>query len=95
MTLELSIIELAAGLVFGMISLSMILTFIRLILGPTAPDRVLSLDLIASLTIGISIALMIISKQTVYLDIAVFIALIVFIGTVAISKFLKRRFYDQ
>jgi multicomponent Na+:H+ antiporter subunit F len=95
MNLELSIIELAAGLVFGIIAFSMLLAFIRLIIGPTAPDRVLALDLIASLTIGISIALMFLSKQTMYLDIAVFIALIVFIGTVAISKFLKRRIYDQ
>ncbi len=95
MNLELSIIELAADLVFGIIAFSMLLAFIRLIIGPTAPDRVLALDLIASLTIGISIALMFLSKQTMYLDIAVFIALIVFIGTVAISKFLKRRIYDQ
>jgi len=95
MNIEFNIIDLATNVSFGILALAMVLAFVRLILGPTMPDRVLALDLIASISIGSAITLMFVSGQPFYLDIAIFIALIVFIGTVAISKYLKQQFNDE
>lgn len=89
------VIGTAALIAFGLLVVAMALTFGRLLYGPSLPDRIVALDLIASLAIGIVITLVFFSGETVFIDIAIFIALIVFIGTVAISKYLKRRFYDN
>jgi multicomponent Na+:H+ antiporter subunit F len=72
----------------------MAIAFFRLYKGPTIPDRIVALDLVASISVGIIITLSFYRDETLYLDIAVFVALIVFIGTVAVSKYLKGRLYD-
>jgi multicomponent Na+:H+ antiporter subunit F len=89
------LLENIAIIAFGILVVAIALTVARLIIGPSLPDRIVALDLIASLSIGIILTLVLFSGESVYLDIAIFIALIVFIGTVAISKYLKRRYYDQ
>ncbi len=93
--LNYSLIDFAALIAFGILLVSMSFAFWRLVKGPTLPDRVIALDLLASLTIGMIFTLVIYTKQTIYLDAAVFIALIVFMGNIAISRFLKRRIYDK
>ncbi len=95
MNTGIPIIEYAVNIAFALLALAMILTFVRLALGPTLPDRIVALDLIASQAIGMVITLAFYSGEVIYVDIAVFIALIVFIGTVAISKYLKRTYYDK
>jgi multicomponent Na+:H+ antiporter subunit F len=89
------LLENIAIIAFGILVAAIALAVTRLIIGPSLPDRIVALDLIASLSIGIILTLVVFSGESVYLDIAIFIALIVFIGTVAISKYLKRRYYDQ
>lgn len=93
--MELSLIDIAAFVAFAMLLISMIFTFWRLVKGPTLPDRVVALDLMGNLTIGVIFTLVFYTKKTIYLDVAVFIALIVFMGNVAISRFLKRRIHDK
>lgn len=93
--MEIEIIDFAAMIAFGMLIFSMAITFWRLVKGPSLPDRVVALDLIANLTIGMIFTLVFYTKKTIYLDVAVFIALIVFMGNVAISRFLKRRVDDK
>ncbi|MGK7392462.1 MAG: monovalent cation/H+ antiporter complex subunit F [Candidatus Cyclobacteriaceae bacterium M2_1C_046] len=82
-------VENAAYIAFFIMIISFFLAFYRLLKGPTLPDRIISLDLIFLLTIGIVIIFIFISKKVVYLDIAPVVALIVFLGTVTISKYLK------
>lgn len=89
------LLENIAIIAFGVLVVAIALAFARLIIGPSLPDRIVALDLIASLSIGVVLTLVLFSGERVYLDITIFIALIVFIGTVAISKYLKRRYYDQ
>lgn len=95
MNVQPGIIEYAALIAFGIIVIAMLIVFWRMVLGPSLPDRLLALDFFATLVMGMILTLVFFSKKTLYLDIAVFIALIVFLGTVAVSKFLKRRFYDK
>ena len=89
------VIETGALIALGILTLAMLLAFWRMFRGPSLPDRLLALDFIATLAVGMVFALAIFSNKPIYLDVAVFIALIVFLGTVAVSKFLKRRFYDK
>ena len=68
----------------------MLFAAIRLMRGPTAPDRVLALDtlyvngMLTVLTLGIRFS------SSVYFDIALLIALFGFVGSVAMAKFLLR-----
>lgn len=76
--------------VLMLLGLSLMLTFLRLILGPTLPDRVVALDLIGIITAGIIGVLAIENEQPVYLIVAVVLALIAFIGTIAFAFFIAK-----
>lgn len=77
-----------------MLTVAMLLALYRLAKGPTLPDRIVALDLIASLTIGFTIVFAIYTRQVRYLDIAAIVALVIFIGTVAYATYLKKKYYD-
>jgi multicomponent Na+:H+ antiporter subunit F len=77
-----------------MLSVAMLLALYRLAKGPSLPDRIVALDLIASLTIGFTIVFAIYTRQVRYLDIAAIVALVIFIGTVAYATYLKKKYYD-
>ncbi|HSG73065.1 MAG TPA: monovalent cation/H+ antiporter complex subunit F [Planctomycetaceae bacterium] len=76
--------------VLMLLGLSLMLTFLRLILGPTLPDRVVALDLIGIITAGIIGVLAIENEQPVYLIVAVVLALIAFIGTIAFAFYIAK-----
>ncbi|NCA84891.1 MAG: pH regulation protein F [Clostridia bacterium] len=92
---DFNIIRTAAYIAFGFLLLALVFVFYRLAKGPSLPDRLVALDLTAYIAIGMILTLVFISGQTRYIDVALIIALIVFIGSVAVAKFLKRRFYDR
>ena len=91
----LAVKELAVGLALAMIGLSMFLTFIRLVRGPTLPDRVVALDLMGVLTVGMIAAYDVAVDQPVLLDTATVVALVGFLGTVAFARYLKKRGRDE
>jgi multisubunit Na+/H+ antiporter MnhF subunit len=62
----------------------------RLWRGPSAGDRVLALETIGALGVLILVALSVISERTIYLDLAVLLALFSFLGTVVIARYLER-----
>ncbi|CAG0976701.1 cation:proton antiporter [Geobacter sp.] len=68
-----------------------VLAFVRLVRGPSLPDRVVALDLMATLIIAISAAYAVATGQPAYLDAAIVLALITFLGTVAFAYYLHRR----
>ena len=73
-----------------MLGLAMMCTICRLVMGPRAQDRVLGLDtlyvnaMLLLLTFGIR------SGSTLYFEAALIIALLGFVATVALAKFLMR-----
>ena len=73
-----------------MLALGAVLTFVRLMRGPSLPDRVISLDLIGILIVCVLVAVAGDSGQQAFLDVAMVIALISFVGTVAYSRYLER-----
>lgn len=75
---------------FGAMSIAMVLAFIRLVRGPNLPDRVVALDLIAYLAIGFIAIYTIVSEQQAFLDAAITLALVAFLGTVAFARYIER-----
>lgn len=70
------------------IGLAMALNLWRLWRGPTAPDRILALDTLAINTIAIVMLLGIHLSSAIYFEVALFIAMMGFVGTAALCKFL-------
>jgi multicomponent Na+:H+ antiporter subunit F len=67
-----------------------ILVLIRLIKGPSIPDRVIALDLLAFISLGIILMIMVITGKTQYLDVIIVLSLVLFIASVAIAKYLTK-----
>ena len=65
-------------------------TFIRLLNGPTLPDRVVAIDLIGVLMVCILVVTAAATGQQAFLDVAMVIALVSFVGTVAYSRYIER-----
>jgi multicomponent Na+:H+ antiporter subunit F len=83
---------LPVALAFAFVALAgaFVLAVVRLALGPTLPDRVVALDLLAFISIGF-IALFTLSTATAaYLDVAVALALIAFLATLAFARYVER-----
>jgi multicomponent Na+:H+ antiporter subunit F len=75
--------------------LAMLLAFIRLVRGPSLPDRVVALDLITIQIAAMLAVDTIATGQSVFLDAAIVLALISFLGTVAFARYLERRGHDE
>jgi multicomponent Na+:H+ antiporter subunit F len=65
-----------------------VLTMVRLLAGPTAPDRVVALDTVNTLTVASMIVLSVAYEQTVFVDVAIVYALLSFVGTLYVAKYL-------
>lgn len=71
-----------------MIGVAMALNLWRLVRGPDTPDRILALDTLAINTIALVMLLGIAISSVVYFEAALFIAMMGFVGTAALCKFL-------
>ena len=83
----------AAGWVtLGILVVSMFVALIRLIVGPSLPDRVVALDLISTLVIGIVAVDIVLTGQIVLLSVVMVLALVSFLGTIAFAHYLERKY---
>lgn len=76
--------------VLAILGLGIFLTTFRLLRGPTLPDRVVALDLIATLAVAFIGVYAIREEEPVYLLVGVVMALVVFMGTVAFAYYLEQ-----
>jgi multicomponent K+:H+ antiporter subunit F len=83
-------ITIALYLTIAMVTLAALLNVYRVIKGPDAPDRVLALDTLYINAIALIILLGITLGTRMYLESALQIAVMGFVGTVAMAKYLKR-----
>lgn len=70
---------------------ALLIGFIRLAIGPGVADRVVAFDLISLTIVGFILIYSVHDKDAIYIDIPIVIALVAFIGTVAISSYLKQK----
>lgn len=66
------------------------ITFIRIIIGPTFPDRVIAMDVVGVNFISVIAILSIIFETHVYYDVILILGILAFISTISYSKFLER-----
>jgi multicomponent Na+:H+ antiporter subunit F len=85
------LIEAVAPWVFGVLVLAALCAFVRLLIGPNLADRVVALDTIAALSVGVAALHAIQHGLTVFLDVATVLALIAFVSTVAFARYLERK----
>ncbi|MDX1599668.1 MAG: K+/H+ antiporter subunit F [Marinobacter sp.] len=83
-------IAIALNITIAMVVLAALLNVYRLLKGPDAPDRVLALDTLYINAIALIILLGITLGTRMYLEAALLIAVMGFVGTVAMAKYLKR-----
>jgi multicomponent Na+:H+ antiporter subunit F len=91
----LDLTKLAPRLALALVGMAMFLTFIRLVRGPTLPDRVVALDLMGVLTVGMIAAYAVATDQPGLMDPAAVVALVGFLGTVAFARYLVKRGRDE
>lgn len=75
---------------FGLVSLALVLSLVRLVKGPDLPDRILALDTLYINAIALLILLGLHLGSALYFEAALLIAVMGFVGTVALSKYLLR-----
>tara|TARA_R110000868_G_scaffold329680_5_gene590467 strand:+ start:472 stop:783 length:312 start_codon:yes stop_codon:yes gene_type:complete len=85
----------ACYLSFALIITAITICFIRIVVGPHMPDRVLALDLTANLLISFIAVYSVYSGQEVYIDVILALALIVFLTTVAFANLLLTESYKK
>jgi multicomponent Na+:H+ antiporter subunit F len=95
MSEQTTITEIALNLGLAMIGLALFLTFLRLLIGPTLPDRVVALDLMGVLSVGGITAYAILVDEPVLMDSGTVLALVGFLGTIGFARYLERRAYDE
>jgi multicomponent K+:H+ antiporter subunit F len=72
----------------GMLALAMALNLWRLVRGPDLPDRILALDTLGINTIALVVLLGIALGSVVYFEAALILAMMGFVGSVALCKFI-------
>lgn len=72
------------------LGLAVALALFRLVRGPSVADRVVALDLISLLAVGLIAAHAVAYQEPVLLDVALVIALVTFLATVSFARYIGR-----
>jgi multicomponent Na+:H+ antiporter subunit F len=83
-------IENVTLIALGILMLALFLAIYRLVRGPSLPDRVVALDLIGVISLCIVLVLTIRTNEPVYLDVAIVLGIVAFLGTVAFARYLEQ-----
>lgn len=87
--MELKIVNLILYFSLLIVMFSVVLAFIRMMIGPALSDRVVALDLTANLLISLIAIFTIITNQPVYIDVVIALSLVVFLTTVAFANLIE------
>ena len=85
------IINVAIIIGMHVVGVAMLLSLWRLLRGPTAPDRILALDTLYISSIAQLIMFGMLLDTEIYFEAALIIAMLGFVGTVVLSKYVIRR----
>ncbi|MFW5712492.1 MAG: monovalent cation/H+ antiporter complex subunit F [bacterium] len=70
--------------------LAVVISFIRLLIGPSVADRTVALDGMTIISISVITAAAFFLGRVIYIDVALVYALISFLGVIAIARFIER-----
>ena len=83
-------LDFVTQIVLVMLTASVLIAAVRLVRGPTLPDRVVAMDLVGVLVLGTIVVAAAATDERAFLDAAVVIALIGFVGTVAYARYIEK-----
>ncbi len=83
-------LSIAVPAAFALVGAACVLTLWRLLIGPSTPDRILALDTLAINGIALLVLFGIRQDSTLYFEAALLLALMGFVGTVSLCKYLMR-----
>ncbi|MDV6029171.1 MAG: pH regulation protein F [Phycisphaera sp. RhM] len=83
-------VNLTAQISLVVLVIALGLAFLRLALGPSLPDRVVALDLVASLLVGLIAVSAVETGDVIFLRVAMVVALFNFVGTIGFCWYLQR-----
>ncbi len=86
-------LSLSIDIALGLIMMAVALSLVRLAKGPSLPDRVIALDMMTVLIIAFCGAIAVRVGDTAFLDVAIVLALVGFLATVALARFAERRMF--
>lgn len=90
MTITSGVLDIALVVAFVALSLGQVLSMIRLVLGPTSGDRILALDTMVINALGLVVVLGIYQGVQIYFEVSLLIAMLGFVSTVALARFILR-----
>ena len=82
-------LTLVSQITLVMLGVALLISLIRLIKGPTLPDRIVAMDLFGVLVVGFIVVLAGSSGVRATLDAAIVIALVGFLGTIAYATYVE------
>ena len=83
-------VEVVCPIVMLMLTVAFGAAFLRVVIGPTLPDRVIALDMATTVVVALILTHCVHSGSSYYISAAISIALISFVGTVALALYIRR-----
>ncbi|RKY31644.1 MAG: Na(+)/H(+) antiporter subunit F [Candidatus Omnitrophota bacterium] len=83
------------GFGFIILSICCVLCLYRVAKGPTPADRTVAIDILGIIVVGFCVLLSLKTGKDFYINVGLAWALLSFIGTIALSKFLEGRGFDE
>lgn len=90
MSEAMDFLQLAMVVAFITLVAGQVLSMVRLVLGPTPGDRILALDTMVINAIGLVVLLGIYQGVQIYFEVSLLIAMLGFVSTIALARFLLR-----
>lgn len=86
----MTITDFSVDMAVVLIGLSILVIFVRLVIGPSIADRVVALDLLSANAIAFIAVYSIKNNSTTFLDVGIIVAILAFLGTVAFAFYLGK-----
>lgn len=90
MTAATAFLDLTLIVALVALALGQVLSMVRLVMGPTSGDRILALDTMVINAIGLIVVLGIFQGVKVYFEVSLLVAMLGFVSTVALTRFILR-----
>jgi multicomponent Na+:H+ antiporter subunit F len=87
----MDLLAISLDVSFVLVMLGVAFAFVRLLKGPSLPDRIVALDMMTVLIVSFCGLYAILSEDTAFVDVAIVLALVGFLATVALARFVERR----
>ncbi|MGQ9927496.1 MAG: monovalent cation/H+ antiporter complex subunit F [Chloroflexaceae bacterium] len=85
----MSLFQLTMMILMALLSLSLAVTFWRLVRGPSIPDRAVAFDMIMIHLVGLIAMFVVQFRQPILIDTVIVVSVLGFLGTVALARYIE------